>query len=167
MIWAPLFVVGDHSVRCLCGLRVRKLEKQSTCCVALAVVPGCHPDVDVLDLDETLCVDGGIVGSGDECFHRLIGFEFVFADLKLRGWSLEVEDGLSGEEAAGCLLVMLGERREVFRSGSGADGGERHVWLRVSCVSGIGSVPMAHEVASALCCCAKAPLGLALDSDCL
>lgn len=113
-----------------------------------------------MDLDETLCVDGGVIGGGDECFHCLGGFEFVFADLELRGWSLEVEDGLSGEEAAGCLLVMFGERREVIRSGSGGDCGERHVWLRVLCVSGSGSVSMVVEVASTLCCCAKAPLGL-------
>lgn len=74
-----------------------------------------------------------------------------------------MEDGLSGEEAAGCLLVVLGERSEVVRSGSGGDGGERHVWLQGLCVSVSGSVSMAHEVASTLCCCAKAPLALALD----
>ena len=141
------------------------MEQQSMCRDALGV-PRCHPDIDVLDLDETLCIDSGVIGSGDECFHRLGGFEFIFADLKLRGWSLEVEDGLAGEEAAGCLLVMLGERSEVVRSRSGGDGGERHVWLRVLCVSGSENVQWRKEVASTLCC-AKAPqeLGLGPVSD--
>jgi len=80
-----------------------------------------------LDLDETFCVDGGVIGSSDKRFHRLVGLELVFADLELRGWSLEVEDGLSCEEAAGRLLVMLGERSEAVRSGSSGYGGERHV----------------------------------------
>jgi len=69
-----------------------------------------------------------------------------------------VEDGLSGEEAAGCLLVMLGERREVVRCGSGGDSGERHVWLR-----GLSGCSMLHEVASTLSMLLlQAPLGLAL-----
>jgi hypothetical protein len=93
-----------------------------------------------LDLDETLCTDSSIIGSSDECFHGLGGFEFVFADLKLRGLSLKVEDRLSGEEAAGCLLVVLRERNEVVRSGSCGDGGERHGWLRGLSVSGNRSV---------------------------
>jgi hypothetical protein len=33
------------------------------------------------------------------------------------------------------LLVMFGERSEFVRSGSGVDGGERHVWLRALSVS--------------------------------
>jgi hypothetical protein len=37
------------------------------------------------------------------------------------------------------LLVVLGERSEVVRSGSGGNGCERHVWLRGLCVSGRGS----------------------------
>jgi hypothetical protein len=39
-----------------------------------------------------------------------------------------VQDWLAGEEAAGCLFLVFGERREVVRSRSGGDCGERHVW---------------------------------------
>jgi hypothetical protein len=39
-----------------------------------------------------------------------------------------VQDWFAGEEAAGCLFLMFGERREVVHAGSGVDCSERHVW---------------------------------------
>jgi hypothetical protein len=41
---------------------------------------------------------------------------------------LQVQDWFASEEAAGCLLVVFGERREIVHAGSGSDSGERHVW---------------------------------------
>lgn len=115
-------MVGDQRVRCLGGVSGERgggLRAHS--------VPRGHPDVDVLDLDEAFGIDGGVIGCGGEGFYCLVGFEVLFADLELGGGSLEVQDWLADEEAAGGLLVVFGEGGEVFRSGSGGDGGERHV----------------------------------------
>jgi hypothetical protein len=127
-------------------------------------IPRSHPDVDVLDLDETFCVNGCIVSDGDEGFYCFVGFEFVFADLELGDWGLEVQDWLAGEEAAGCLLVVFGERREVVRGRSCGDSGERHVWSSrfLLLFRWDGSVQWRREVAPTAVCCKKPRLDFGL-----
>jgi hypothetical protein len=71
---------------------------------------------------------------------------------------LHVQDWFAGEEAAGCLLVVFGEGREVVHAGSGGDSGERHVWRfegGVVVVGWDGECSMAARIAStaaAVCC---------------
>jgi hypothetical protein len=91
----------------VCEVYARQRAVVANAWVALAV-PRCHPDINVLDLHEAFYIDSGVIGGSYKCLHGFIGFEFVLADLKLRGWSLKVEDGLPGEEATRGLLVMLG-----------------------------------------------------------
>jgi hypothetical protein len=70
-------------------------------------VPRRYPDVDVLDLYQTVCVDGCIISRGDKSFHGLVCFEIFFADLQFGRRRLQVEDGFTGKEAPRGLLVVF------------------------------------------------------------
>jgi hypothetical protein len=74
---------------------------------AMLCVPRCHPDVNILDLNETFCINGCIIGRGDESFHGLVGFKILFADLQFGRRRLEMEDWLAGEEATRGLFVVF------------------------------------------------------------